>query len=390
MRIVALTLVAAASAAMPAVAFAQSDEGVFSADGVQLHSDARIHTLFGVLNARGYDQETDRGPSPTQAARYHPMRVHMRASLKLGPDVEKAADTFLASHTDDVVRYIKATLELEDAPKFGVPEGASMGGYEGLSKVLAQAWGAGGAAAYDEDIQDMRKGLKDMLPRLDSSAEQLRKLFHFTGSAEELLAAEAEGTDRLVLIYNPLDSHGVVVRHAVGTTRYVVLGPWAKVTDKGVLDPVLVELARNLALGDLKKAAQSPEAADLCKKAGGACAAMGVENYVGELFGRAAARKVLGRALLLKNGLAPEAELFGEAELAKALEAFGSSQDKLPAALPGMLAKAAQGGAPAEAAPAATPAPATPATPAPPADPKKPAPAADPKKPAATPAKPAK
>jgi hypothetical protein len=384
MRAVAMTVVAAALS-VPSGAQAQSDEGVFSADGVQLHSDARVHTLFGVLNARGYDEESSRGLPPTLAPRFHAMRLHVREAFKLAPDVQKTADTFLAAHPDHVTRYTRAALELEDAPRFGVPEGQNLGGYEGLGKVLAAAWGGGGAATYDEDIQDMRRGLKDLLPRVDQTAVDLRKVFHLTGSAEELLAAESDDTDRLVVIYNPLDSHGVVVRHAVGSTRYVVLGPWAKVTDKGVMDPVVVELARNLVLADLKKAAATPEAAELCKKAGPSCAAMGQEAFVAELFARAAARKVLGRPVVLKNGTTVEPELFGEVELAKAVDAFAGTQDKLAAALPGLLSKAAQSGAAPEAAPA--PAPATPAATPAPVDPKKPAPAVDPKKPAPKPTK---
>jgi hypothetical protein len=380
MRITFRTPLAALAmfASLVPAARAQSEEGVFSSEGVQLHTDARVHTLYGVLNARGYDQETDRGPQPTVAPRYHAIRTRMRDKLKLGTDVEKSADAFLQAHADSPVRYLRAALELEDAPRFGVPEGASLGGYEGLAKVLNQAWPAGVAEAYEADTQDLRKAAKEMLPKVDASSADLRKLFHQAGSAEELLAAETDGAERVVVVLNPLDSHGVQLRHASGTTRYVVLGPWNKVTDKGVMDPVVVELARMLAAVELKKAVAGPEAAELFKKAGPAGAALGnAEAYATEVFARAAARKVLGRALTLRTGLEAEADLPGEVDLAKALDAYAAGTDKLADALPGLFAAAAGNAPAATPTPAVTPTPAPKAAdPVPPVEPKKtPAPA---------------
>jgi hypothetical protein len=128
-----------------AAAMAQSEEGVYSAEGVQLRSDARVHTLFAMLNERGFDRETDRAPQPTQAARYHEQRFRVRSKLKLGVDVQKQADAFLARHPDPVVRYLRASLQLGDAPRFALADGESLDGHEALVAVLGATWTAGAA-----------------------------------------------------------------------------------------------------------------------------------------------------------------------------------------------------------------------------------------------------
>ncbi|MBI5498373.1 MAG: hypothetical protein HY904_25450 [Deltaproteobacteria bacterium] len=372
---------------LPAVAAnAQSEEGVFSSEGVQLHTDARVYVLYGILNARGYDRETERGPPPTDAPRYSALRVHVRDTLKLGVDVEKAADTFLAGHADTPVRYLRAALALEDAPKFGVPEGADLGGYEGLSKLLAGAWSAGAAEAYDSDTVELRRASKEMLPVVDARAAELRKVLRLEATAEDLLAAESEGGDKVVVIFNVLDAHGMQLRHAVPGVRYVIMGPWKAVADKGVADPVIVEVARMLLAPEVKKVAKAPELAAYAARTGPAGAALGKpDEVVLEALSRAAARKVLGRPLLLRTGFDAEPELPGEADLLRELEAFAATQDKLADALPALLGRAA--GTPPAAAETVPPAAAPAATP-PAKEPPKPVPAKEPAKPA--PAKPAK
>jgi hypothetical protein len=324
------------------MATAQSEEGVYSSEGVQVRSDARVHALFAVLNDRGFDREAIRGPEPTRAARYHEQRVRLRQVLKLGVDVQKQADAFVAAHPDAPVRYLRAVLALEDAPRFGVPDGESLDGYGALAGVLAAAWSAGAADTYDDQLRDYRKASKDLLGPVDEATAKIRALLRMDGSAEEQFASEDDANERVVVVYNPLDSHGTQLRHHVGNSRYVVLGPWQHPTDKGVMDPLMVELARAVVGPDLRRLGNAPVVAQLHSAAGSAAAAFeDAQEYALEALSRAVARRTLGRPLVLKTGDDLETELPAEPLAAAALEAFSASQDTFAAALPGLIARAA-------------------------------------------------
>jgi len=304
------------------------------------------------------------------------LRHRLRDKLKLGVDVQKAADSFIAAHPDNVIRYTRAVLELGDAPQFDVPDGVSLGGYEAISKVLASAWAAGAGEVYDNDVADYRKVHKDLLPRVDALSADLRKLLRMEGTTDEQFAAESDDSDRVIVIYNPLDSHGTQLRHRSGKTRYVVLGPWKVVSDKGVLDPVVVEMTRALLAPELARVASTPPSQALFQRAGAAAASYKTaQDYLSEALSRVVARAALKRPLVLRTGAEHDAELPAEADLARAFDAvFLKGTNKLADALPTLMAQAAQpGSAPA---PEATPAPAAAAEPA-----------GDPKKPAATPVK---
>ncbi|MEW5849224.1 MAG: hypothetical protein AB2A00_10430 [Myxococcota bacterium] len=319
------------------VAVAQTEEGVFSAEGVQIHSDARIYTLFTMLNDRGLDREAERGPLPTEAPRYHPLRQRVREKLKVGQDAQKQADAFLAGHQDPVVRYVRAALSLEDAPKFDVPEGESLDGYEGLGKVLAAYWSAGAGEAYDNDVVDYRKVFREVLPKLDALTTDVRKALKMGGGVDEQFE-ESEDSARVVVIYNPLDAHGTQLRHATKAIRYVVLGPWKQVTDKGVLDAVLVEFVSTLVGPDVAKLAGSADAQAVYTKAGGASTGhASAASFLTEGLSQAVVRKVLKRPLVLRTGTVDDPALPLAAEFDRALEHLAASPDKLLGALPGML-----------------------------------------------------
>lgn len=358
------------------IGFAQSEEGVFSAEGVQIHTDARVHALFAVLNERGYDKESERGPEPTMAARYHALRQRLRDKLKLGQDVQKQADTFIASHPDNVVRYLRAALELGDAPSFDAPDGVNLGGYENLAKVLTSAWGAGAAEVYDNDVADYRKTHKDLLPKVDAMSADLRKLLRMEGGADEQFEQESDESGRVIVIYNPLDSHGTQLRHKSGKLRYVVLGPWKTLNDKGVMDPIIVEMARALIAPELVKVASTPPSQALFQRAGPVGSAFkGADEYLSEALSRVIARTILKRSLVLRTGSDADPELPAEADLMRAFnDVFLKGTNKLGDALPTVLAQAATPSAttempPTEKGPAVTPEPAldpkkaTPATP---------------------------
>lgn len=337
---------------------AQSDEGFFSAEGVQIRSDARLHTLFLVFNDRGYDDESDRGPLPLRAPRYSAVRAAARKKFQLKEDAVKLADPFVASHKDPVRRYVESALVLEDAPAFKLQEGRDNKGYEGITRLLITTWNGGAADQYDADNADIRKVGKDALARVDALTADLRKLLRLDGGVDEQFAAEAEDAPRLVVLLNPLDAHGTQYRVATPGIRHVVLGPVASIKEGTALDPVVVELATMLLHGELKKVGASDAAKALHKAAGPAAADLTPEAYVSEAVSRAVARKLLGRALVLRNGADPVAELPAEAALLAEWNAFSSGTDAVSAALPGMLQRASTGAAPSPAAaPGAAPSP---------------------------------
>jgi hypothetical protein len=356
------------------VAWAQSQEGVFSAEGLQLLSDARVYAAFAVLNNRGYDREVERGPDPTQAARYNPVRQRLRERLKLGADTEKAADAFIRGHPDSAVRYVRAALSLEDAPAFAVPEGAALGGYEGLGKVMMASWNAGVGEMYDNDTAELRRVVKEALPTVDKLTKEAREVLRMGGSADDQFSVDGDSNERLVVVYNPLDSHGTQVRHRAGNARYVVLGPWKQVTDPGVLDPILVEFVHTLVAPETRKVGSSPQAVALFSKAGPDAARYeDTVDFLSDGFARAVAQRVLKRPVVLKVGLElePAGPLAADftrvvGELAKGSVPFGQ-------AVGGMLesmvnpAPVPEGGAAAPAPGALTPpaAPAVPPVPAP-------------------------
>ena len=338
------------------LAHAQSDEGVFSAEGVQLRTDARIHTLFLLFNAQGYDQETVFGPPPLKAARYSEIRAQDRKKLALPEDVTKAADALITAKPLPVDRYIQAALSLADAPKFAEQDEENVKDLKGLSKLLSAAWAGGASEVYDEDSPRLREDAKALMARVEAFTADLRKGLRFEQSVDEAL--EAADADRVVVIINPLDAHGTQHRAKVGDARVVVLGPHTEMAAPGVLDAVAVEVARMVLYTELKKLGTSAPVTALYTGAGKAAEPYGnAAAYLSEVLSRAVARTVLGRPLVLRQGGTPLAALPGEDALAAELATFAKGKDTLPAVLPALVARATGSAAPAPApAPAAAPA----------------------------------
>jgi hypothetical protein len=99
---------------------------------VELTTDARVFTLFAVLNACGLDQGTLERTQPTPRVRYLPGRRRVRERARaLAPELTVALEAFLDAHPLPPEAYLAAALD--------PPRGGELAG---LRPLLERAWGA--------------------------------------------------------------------------------------------------------------------------------------------------------------------------------------------------------------------------------------------------------
>ena len=79
----------------------------------------------------------------------------------------------------------------------------------------------GAGDAYDNDNEEHRKAGKEVLTRTDKLSTELRKVLRADASAEEVL--DSDSNDKMVVVMNPLDTHGVQYRVKHGGVRSVAV-----------------------------------------------------------------------------------------------------------------------------------------------------------------------
>jgi hypothetical protein len=169
--------------------------------GLEVRADARVFTLFALLNAMGYDAAPLARREPLPAPRFHPVRQRVRERLAAAPaEVRQAADAFFDAHPVPLDRYLAFTVQageppFEQGPKG--PEGRELAGLEGLLRAAHTRWGLGELLAAE--LPEYRRAARGYLPVLDIPFQRAR----------QLLKGPAAGAAPVVIM-NLLESQGAV------------------------------------------------------------------------------------------------------------------------------------------------------------------------------------
>lgn len=321
-----------------------SAQSLYTEDGVEIGVDGRVFTLFAMLNALGFDDDTSRGPPPVKKPLHAPARQKARQNLgRPGPSL-KALDAVLAKNPLERSAYVAAVLELGPAPNFE-DKGASA-----LAKAIAgpmRDWfnEEGGAGILKIVAEEAKAQQKKLLPVLDKAVKETHKLVRL-GDAQDQLLDGTGAQGRVSVVLNDLDAHGTIQRVQRGEVTYIVVGPPAADGDeKALVNGVVAAVARTLVVREAAKGA----------KAGGL--AGDDKNKATELLACGFMQKVRGRDATCVGSPIEADAASGEAlrVLAPRIDAFAGDTAVLAASVEKLLEPA-----PVAPAPATAPGPETP------------------------------
>lgn len=341
MRLVSMSLAAVlvVVAAAPARAQWGQTASLYTQDGVEVTVDPRVFSLFALMNALGYDEETERGPPPLRLPKYSKPRATLRANLGRVGSAAKAFAAVAEKNPKPVEAYVRAALELGPAPRFEAPKDASP-----LAKAIAgpiQDWfgDEGGANTLRTAASEAKDEQKQTADAVDKVVHPLTGLVRL-GDAQEQLLDDAQGAEgRVVVVLNPLDAHGGLLRATYGGTTYVVVGPSRGKQDLEARAAAAgVAFARTLVGGEARKAAAKPGTVgdlhaqlDDARKAklqdGGA--------YAAELLACALVRHVKAGAACAASPVDGDPAL---AEIEKRVQVYAGEKTLLGEAAPTLLA----------------------------------------------------
>jgi hypothetical protein len=339
-----LLLSAAALSFVATPAMAQwQPQSLYTEDGVEVGVDGRVFTLFAMLNALGFDDDSARGPAPVRKPLHAAARTKARQNLgRPGPSL-KALDGVLAKNPLERSAYVAAVLELGPAPNFD-DKGASA-----LGKAIAgpmRDWfnEEGGAGILKIVAEEAKPQQKKLLPLLDKAVKQTHALVRL-GDKQDQLLDDSGAQGRVSVVLNDLDAHSTLQRVQRGDVTYLVVGPSAGEPDeKGLVTGVVAAVARTLVSREAPKGA----------KAGGLAGED--KNKATELLACGFMQKVRGRDAACVGSPLESDTASAEAlkVLAPRIDAFASDSAVLSASVEKLLE-------PAPASASATPAPAAPA-----------------------------
>lgn len=338
-------------AAAPAAAQWSNVQSLYTEDGVELGVDSRVATLFVMLNALGFDQDTLVGPVPLERPQHTKARERARASLGRPGAALKALGAVIDKNPKPRAEYLAAALELGPAPNFELKGGSA------LAKAIAEPmrdWlnEEGGAQMLKLVGEEAKPSQKKLLPALDKAVKATTALIRL-GDAQDQLLDDTGAQGRVSVILNELDAHGTLQRVARGEHSFVVAGPARGAEDEELMvNAAVSSYARTLVGRDAAKAAKAGSLADLrAKLSDKAKAALADDKaFVTELLSCAFMRQVRGAAAACAGSpLQGEAAADeGLAALAPRIDAFAKDTAALSAAIDKLL----------EPAPAAAPPPA--------------------------------
>lgn len=235
------SILAGALALTPAGQIADAPDRLITAHGVELSSDGRVFVLFAALNALGYSDESERKGPPLRAPVYHPVRESVREAVrKLDPAKLAELRKFIEQHPAPIEAYLSAVLAQDlalDKPIDELPASAkNLAGVVPLIKKL----GAEPALTkiFDDVALEQRKHALELMGRLDKT---------FAAAPQHVGGTGLRAPGRLVVIPNPLDSHGAVRTVELGKTTYLVVGPGLESATKATLQASLRPLAKTWA-----------------------------------------------------------------------------------------------------------------------------------------------
>lgn len=338
-----LATFAFALAAAPASAQWQP-QSLYTEDGVEVGVDGRVFTLFAMLNALGFDDDTSRGPPPVRKPLHAAARSKARQNLgRPGPSL-KALEAVLTKNPQERSAYVAAVLELGPAPNFD-DKGAGA-----LGKAIAgpmRDWfnEEGGAGILKIVAEEAKPQQKKLLPLLDKAVKQTHALVRL-GDKQDQLLDDTGAQGRVAIVLNDLDAHGTIQRVQRGDVTYIVVGPPAGENDeKALVNGAVAAVARTLVLRDAAKGA----------KAGGL--AGDDKNKATELLACGFMQKVRGRDATCVGSPLESDNNSAEAlkVLAPRIDAFAGDSAVLAASVEKLLEPAPAAPAPEGAPPAAAP-----------------------------------
>jgi hypothetical protein len=230
--------------ALPARAQEDWFASLYTPGGIELRADARVFSLFALLNRTGYDTGTLRREHPVPAWQYTPARARVREALGgADPSVLQRAQAFFDAHPLPLERYLAVTVRMqdEDAPA----EPRELAGLEVLLDRVEAHWPV--AALRAETYADHRTAMRAYLPLLEEPWRKTHRLLQ-----------TPEGQPGLRVVVNLLDAEGQAHGFRTGQGAVVVVvGP----SPTPALERVMWEYARALLSPRIAEQAQARWAA---------------------------------------------------------------------------------------------------------------------------------
>ncbi len=333
----ALITASALTASGAAHAAWSNAQSMVTEDGVEIAVDGRVFTIFSMLNALGFDDDTVRGPAPIHKPIFAAARVKVRDNLgRPGPSLAALQKVF-DKHPLERDAFVAAALELGPAPNFE-DKGASP-----LAKAIAgpmRDWynEEGGVGIHRLVGDEARAYQKKLLPVLDKAVKATTALVRL-GDKQDQLLDDSGAVGRVVVVVNDLDAHGTVQRVQHGDVTYVVAGPSrGDADDQALVTASVVAYARTLVAREAQKAAKAGTLADASKLSG---KKLDDTGYATELLACAFARKVRGDVPCVGSPVAGDGAATAALKvLSPRVDAFAKDTAVLSASVEQLLAPA--------------------------------------------------
>lgn len=263
--------------------------GLISREGIEVRADQRVYTLFALFNALGYDRESTRGARPLAAPQYDALREAVRHQLATSAFDLGPARAYVQGHPDELAAYVRQVVRLGPAPDFAAPSAPDRAELAALGQVLERFHHEVAGRLFEEQREAMRAIAKDWIVALDKATDRSREIVRM--SEDESVELDLELTEgdtasersRIIVVVNPLDTHGAVYVAERPGERFVVFGPTEVLAQS--VDAVVLDFQRDLIAPCLQRALARFDPAKL----------------------QAALRTRMG------NGGSPEQQLIGEA-----------------------------------------------------------------------------
>lgn len=286
----------------PVLAHAETDwfATVSTPGGVEIRADARVFTLYALLNRAGYDAQAPRREHPVPVVEYPPTRALVRQALAPAKlSVLEHAQAFFDAHPVPVERYLAATVASDGT-------GKGEGELKGLEALLAEVDAQWPVAELREDtFEAYRAAMRPFATGLDAPLQRAWKLLRVP-----------EGERHVRVVVNLLEAEGSVRGFPTRDGMVLVVGPSVEV------EGLLREYARRVLASRVgeRVAERWSGGPSLLREARGLGVREGtVEEYALALLGRAAALAAVGAPDSAYEAARQEG-YFGLRELARSFE----------------------------------------------------------------------
>ena len=227
--------------ALPAAAQDAPDR-LFTSHGVELRADENVFLLFAALNAAGYAEESERKGPPLRAPVYHDIRVSVRDALRkyrTKPAVQSVVKVFEANAVD-LETYIAAALA----------DGGLSKAAKGLQPKLKPA-----LDKFRQEV-DLIKVFDDLADAQRTHAKKLLAGVNSDLSAAVKMLGDAgfRAPTNLVVVPNPLDSHGLTHRVQTKDAVILIVGPDAATARRAILEEALRPTIKTLVAANYRSA----------------------------------------------------------------------------------------------------------------------------------------